>query len=221
MKIVAISDTHQLHEEVIVPEGDILMHCGDFTNQGTTAALTSFLTWFAAHPHEHKVFIAGNHEVGFSAGPTRHKKMAIINEFIEKTPGLVYLENSGTVINGLKFYGSPVTPWFMDWEWNYPRGAAIATFWKKIPDDTQVLMTHGPGHGILDLVEQAFGRDPHQGCEELAVRVKELKELKLHVCGHLHMQGGQQILVDGKLFANAAVCNDRYKTVNPIIEVVL
>jgi predicted MPP superfamily phosphohydrolase len=222
MKIVAISDTHQLHRDVIVPEGDVLIHCGDFTNQGTQGALADFLDWFISHPHQHKVFISGNHELGLDVGPTRPKKLKIINEFIEEHPALVYLENSSVMIEGLKFYGSPMTPRFMDWAWNINRGKDIAAYWKLIPDDTNVLITHGPPHGTLDLVDNLYGgRDPHQGCEELAVKVKTLSELKLHVFGHLHKQGGEHTLVGKTVFGNAATCNDAYKPVNPAIVVEL
>src|SRR5574339_46789 len=156
-RIVAISDTHQLHEQVTLPAGDILVHCGDFTNRGTEGALKSFLTWFSSQPHEYKVFIPGNHEVGLDRGPGRQKKLEIIKSFTDKDSKLVYLENSSAEVNGLKFYGSPVTPWFFDWAWNVHRGMAIASVWENIPDDTQVLLTHGPAYGILDLVDNTFG----------------------------------------------------------------
>lgn len=217
-KIVAISDTHQLHEHVTVPEGDVLVHCGDFTNRGTDAAFESFLTWFTAHPHEYKVFISGNHEEGLDKGATRPLKLNLIQRYLDKYPNLTYLENSSVIINGMKFYGSPITPFFFDWAWNVHRGPAIAGFWKDIPDDVQVLITHGPAYGILDLVEDITARDPHQGCADLLERVNNLKDLKLHLSGHLHHQGGQQTVVNGRIHANAAICNDRYKPVNkPIV----
>ena len=218
-RIVAISDTHQLHEQVTLPAGDILVHCGDFTNRGTEGALKSFLTWFSSQPHEYKVFIPGNHEVGLDRGPGRQKKLEIIKSFTDKDSKLVYLENSSAEVNGLKFYGSPVTPWFFDWAWNVHRGMAIASVWENIPDDTQVLLTHGPAYRILDLVDNTFGGlAAHQGCQDLLDRINNLKELKLHAFGHLHLEGGKQVTVEGKVFANAAICDDAYHTVHaPIV----
>lgn len=217
-RIVAISDTHQLHDQVTVPEGDILVHCGDFTNRGTEAAIESFLAWFVAHPHDYKVFIPGNHEEGLEKGASRVRCMAIVQKYLDENPLLTYLENSSAVVNGLKFYGSPVTPWFFDWAWNRHRGPAIASAWQNIPDDVQVLITHGPAYGILDLVKDAQGRDPHQGCQDLLERVDELEDLKLHLFGHLHLQGGEQTTVNGRISANAAICDDNYHTVHaPII----
>jgi Icc-related predicted phosphoesterase len=205
LKIVAISDTHQLHNKIKLPEGDVLVHCGDFTNKGTDGAIKEFLTWFSTQPHEYKVFIAGNHELGLDMGPNRAKKLDIIKEFTSKDPKMTYLENSEVTINGIKFYGSPITPWFFNWAWNVRRGAPIAAAWDLIPDDTQVLLTHGPAYGILDLVTESYGRDVHQGCQDLKKRIDNLSSLKLHVCGHLHLQGGHKTVVDGKIFVNAVI----------------
>lgn len=211
MKLVFISDTHQLHDKVTVPEGDVLIHCGDFTNKGTEGAIRSFLSWVASQPHAHKVIIPGNHELGMDRGPMRNRKLAIVKEFTDQHPNLSFLEDSEVTINGVKFYGSPVTPWFFDWAWNVQRGQAIAAVWAKIPEDTQVLVTHGPPYGVLDLVEESFGRDSHQGCSDLRERVKKLSNLKVHAFGHLHLQGGQTQVEDGVTFVNAAICDDRYQ----------
>ena len=219
MKIVAISDTHQLHNKITVPLWDVLLHCGDFTNKGTSGALKDFLEWFSSQPHEHKIFIAGNHELGLDRGPMRDRKLAIIKGFMEKHPNLHYLENSEVTVGGVKFYGSPITPWFFDWAWNVRRGAPIAAAWDLIPEDTQVLLTHGPAYGILDTVLESFGRDSHQGCADLRERIKKLSSLKLHAFGHLHLEGGQTLAEDGVTFANAAICDDAYHTVHPPIEV--
>jgi hypothetical protein len=220
-RIVAISDTHQLHDRITdIPEGDILVHCGDFTNRGTEKALTEFLDWFTALPHAYKVFIPGNHEEGLDKGPGRPKRLELINKYLKAHPNLTYLENSWEYVNGIKFYGSPVTPWFFNWAWNVDRGPAIAAVWEQIPDDVEVLITHGPPYGILDLVlaRHADGRDPHQGCQDLLNRVNDLKNLKLHLFGHLHLQGGQQTVVNGVTFGNAAICDDDYRTVHaPVV----
>lgn len=211
MKIVAISDTHQLHDRLTVPDGDVLVHCGDFTNKGDLTPLRNFFNWFTRQPHQHKVVIPGNHELGLDVGPMRVQKLSVVREYTEQFTNLIYLENSETTIDGIKFYGSPITPYFFDWAWNVQRGSAIAAHWNKIPDDVQVLITHGPPHGILDLVTDSLGRDPHQGCEDLRERIKHLRDLKVHLFGHLHLEGGQSLVQDGVTFANAAMCDDRYR----------
>ena len=221
MKLIAISDTHQLHKNIVVPDGDILVHCGDWTNKGATDQIEDFLIWFSGQPHKYKVFIAGNHELGLDQGPMRIRKLAIIHKYINHFPNMFYLENRLETIAGIKFYGSPVTPEFFNWAWNVKRGSNIAKFWAAIPNDTNVLITHGPPYGTLDLVQDTvanFGRDLHQGCEDLAKRVRQLPDLKAHVFGHLHTCGSQQTEINGVKFVNAAICTENYKPTNlPVI----
>jgi len=63
MKIIAISDTHEQHRDLVLPDGDVLVHAGDWTYKGAAPKIDDFLSWFAGQPHKHKVFIAGNHEL--------------------------------------------------------------------------------------------------------------------------------------------------------------
>jgi Icc-related predicted phosphoesterase len=217
-RIVAISDTHQLHNYISIPDGDILIHSGDFTSQGQDQSIIDFINWFNNQPHKYKVFIAGNHEENLDKGPHRARKLNIIDSFVSKNPNLFYLENSAATINNLKFYGSPVTPFFFNWAWNVNRGPEIANVWSLIPDDTEILITHGPPYGILDLVLSPNGRDPHQGCADLLNKVLILDKLKLHVFGHLHYQGGNQTQAYGKTFANAAILDDSYAPIHkPVV----
>lgn len=215
MKLVCISDTHEKQAQVNLPEGDVLVHTGDLTNQGSIPALTKVAAWFKKQDFKHKVMICGNHDFGFQNA--NHD--AAVKLFTDA--GVTYLQDSETIIEGIKFYGAPWQPWFMDWAFNLPRGAKIAEKWAKIPDDTNVLMTHGPPHGILDLVEDTIsnrGRDLHQGCEELTKRLMDLTQLKAHVFGHLHLSGGMTQMIAGVTFANAAICTERYQASNkPIV----
>ncbi len=137
------------------------------------------------------------------------------------SPSTRYLENSSLVIDGVKFYGSPYQPEFFNWAFNLPRGYALKQKWAQIPLDTNVLITHGPPYGMLDMVvdnKYNQGRDLHQGCEELIEKVIDLKDLKLHCFGHLHLNGGQKQTIDGKVFVNAAICDEAYNPVNkPIV----
>jgi len=215
MKIVVISDTHEKHDLVKIPEGDILIHCGDWTNQGTLPSIEKFLEWFSKKPHQHKVFIPGNHELGL-VNANKAQAFDLINRYVNDN--LHFLLNSSVTIEGLKFYGSPATPFFFNWAFNYHRGKDIAVEWSKIPDDTNVLITHGPPYGILDMIEKTFsnmGRDLHQGCKDLLDRINQLKELKVHVYGHLHADGGESVVVNGVTYANAAICTERYFPSNP------
>jgi Icc-related predicted phosphoesterase len=211
MKIVFISDTHNKHEHLtskgmgnILGSGDVLVHAGDITSMGRSHEIKLFLDWFSNTDFTHKIFIAGNHDFGFEVMPD------IAPEYKEK--GVHYLFDSEVIIDGVKFYGSPWQPEFYNWAFNLPRGEKLAEKWGKIPGNTDILITHGPAHGLLDTVPMGG----HVGCEELYKRVFEVKP-KIHVCGHIHGSYGQKS-VDGIEFLNASVLNERYNHENkPIV----
>lgn len=214
MKLVCISDTHTRHREINMPEGDILICSGDITFRGELDVIEDFADWLKYLPYKHKLIVFGNHEVGIEKGPKRPKAI----EFI-KNSGSIYLEDSGVEINGIKFWGSPITPFFCNWEWNRHRGKDINHHWKLIPDDTNVLITHGPVYGILDEAPRGVASYSHVGCEDLLNRIWELKDLKIHCCGHIH--DGYSIKpkeVEGIKFINASICDERYHPSNsPIV----
>ena len=143
MKIVAISDTHGLHTQVKVPDGDILIHTGDVSSQGKEFEIILFLNWFRDLPHKHKVFIAGNHDFYFERTP-----VSDVNKIIPDN--VIYLNDSGVTVEGIRIWGSPIQPWFYDWAFNRQRGAEIKKHWDLIPENTDILMTHGPAFGIHD-----------------------------------------------------------------------
>ncbi|GGR29313.1 metallophosphatase domain-containing protein [Deinococcus ruber] len=202
MNIVCISDTHKQHARLRVPAGDVLVHAGDVSLRGTAAEIQDFLTWFAAQPHRHKVFIAGNHDFLFEQHPAQAR--AMIPE------GVHYLEDSGVTLGGVRFWGSPVTPWFYDWAFNR-REDEIRPHWALIPPNTDVLITHGPPLGVLDAVRP----DHHQvGCPQLAQVLATRVAARLHVFGHIHESYGQR--TQGALTSvNASVLDHRYKLLNP------
>ncbi|MHB8355127.1 MAG: metallophosphatase domain-containing protein [Vulcanimicrobiaceae bacterium] len=196
MRIVIVSDTHLRHDFAL-PDGDMLLHCGDETMDGRTKQLKAFGEWLAAAPHRHKIVIAGNHELTlerFRSFPKRY------------WPEAVYLQDSAVTIEGLKIYGSPWQPWFHDWAFNLPPGEHLARKWAMIPDDTDILVTHGPPQGILDTVR---GEETDLGCADLLKRVQQVQPA-LHAFGHIHSANGA--LVSGKtLFVNASICDEEYQ----------
>ncbi|TCD65919.1 hypothetical protein EIP91_001987, partial [Steccherinum ochraceum] len=157
IRLVCISDTHNTHHaQPPLPDGDVLIHAGDLTQSGSASELDDALTWLAAHPHPHKVFIAGNHDRALAAAP----------EDVRIQAGLTYLEDTDVelTVRGrtLRIYGSPHTPRHGSWPFQYPRvrpasyddlsisGEAHAV-WSRIPPTTDVLVTHGPPFAHLDL----------------------------------------------------------------------
>lgn len=199
MRLVAISDTHGLHKNVQIPDGDVLVHAGDFMNGGyDTSEALSFFDWFAAQPHLHKICIAGNHDRVFEVSPSLAKTLVPSN--------VTYLEDSGVVVDGVRFWGSPVTPSFMGWSFNRDRGPAIDWHWQMIPQDTDVLVTHGPPYGVLDTSKAGW---EHLGCADLLRRLKDVHP-KVHVFGHIHGGYGVSTLL-GRAVANVSICDEAYK----------
>lgn len=210
MKIVCISDTHEQEDQLNLPEGDVLVHAGDITYRGDIGPLSKFRYWLKAQPFKHKIVISGNHDFCFQ---NRNHDIAV--KLVEEA-GAIYLQDSGVVIDGVSFWGSPWQPWFHNWAFNLMRGKSIAAKWALIPDDTQVLITHGPMKNILDKVP---GGD-NVGCEELAARINNLKELRAHICGHIHYGYGLMEIANIQ-FVNAASCTEAYKPTNPPIVIEL
>jgi Icc-related predicted phosphoesterase len=196
MRIVAISDTHNLHDRISIPEGDVLVHCGDSLGRGSLAELSAFDHFLSRLPHRHKILIAGNHDWCFERQP---------DEARSRVRHAIYLQDESVEIEGLKFHGSPWQPWFLDWAFNLERGEPLREVWARIPEDTEVLVTHGPPHGILDRTT----RGEPVGCEELRARVEELRT-PLHLFGHIHEGYGSERRGQ-TLFVNASTCTVSYR----------
>ncbi|EMP57098.1 metallophosphoesterase [Marinobacter santoriniensis NKSG1] len=209
VRIVCISDTHSMHEEIDdIPDGDVLVHAGDCLGRGTLFELDDFNYWLGELPHAHKILIAGNHDWCFERYPDKARPLVT---------NAVYLEESGVTIDGIEFWGSPYTPRFRDWAFNVDRGEKIASHWAKIPETTDVLITHGPPEGIFD---EVVGPDCGMsvGCADLAKRIDSL-HLKAHIFGHIHEAYGYGVRAkDGVKFANASICDKRYRAIRkPIV----
>jgi Icc-related predicted phosphoesterase len=191
MRIVMLSDTHNLHEDVLVPDGDLVLFAGDMSEDGTFRECADFIYWFKNLPHRHKIIVAGNHDYIFL---TEYKRVLM---------GLMedchYLENSGVEIGGLSFYGSPNTPFYGNMAFNVGRGEAIRNVWATIPDSVDVLVTHGPMYGVLDMNYAGL----HVGCEELRQRIEDVS-FSMHVCGHIHESYGH-VEHNGVHLVNAAL----------------
>lgn len=221
LKIVCISDTHEKHRFLNIPEGDVLVHTGDFTFRGDFYAIKDFADWMQSLNFKHKICIAGNHELTLDPNFSTNGSQRPIMLNLLKNAGITYLQDSGIEIEGLHFWGAPYTPKVLNWAFTEERGNKIAKKWNKIPAKTNVLLTHCPPYGILDLVEINLHKDViHQGCEQLVKKIMSLRQLKLHVFGHLHFNYGTEIIND-TTFVNAASCNEQYEPYNPPIVVTI
>lgn len=206
LKIIAISDTHGLHSQIEIPECDILIHAGDISPNGKLHHCVDFLEWFSVQPAQYKIFIAGNHDFLFQQ-PVRRRDFFQLH--LNNKENVFYLEDQSVRIEGIKFYGSPWTPWFYDWAFNKIRGYETKEVADSIPHDTDVLITHGPPMGILD---RTF-KDENVGCSDLMHKVVQMKNLKYHIFGHIHESYGFRKYRE-TTFINASILNLQYKVTN-------
>lgn len=239
IRIASVSDTHTYHKSITIPKCDILIHSGDATYHGRQEEVEEFGSWFRSLPVEHKIYVPGNHDKSFENDPesaqewlgfNRDEKASVTKQkgvkrvsTESKAQNIVqvgkcyYLHQEAININGLKIYGDGSTPSFgYGWAFNVDRGAPIAEVWQKIPDDTNVLITHGPPYGILDLTGYRGGG--HVGCEELYRKTRGLSSLIVHQFGHIHEGAGYEKVGD-TLFVNASSCTQHYNPTNKVIVV--
>ena len=207
MNLTFLSDTHNKHNLIptdYLQGGDVIIHSGDVSSRGMEYEIDAFLNWYSKLPYTHKILIAGNHDFFFETS-SKH----IVDAKMAMYPEITYLNDSGVEIEGIKIWGSPVQPYFHNWAFNRI-GETINEHWDKIPLDTNILITHGPIFGYLDMTVEG----DRTGCEFLRAKLPEFTDLKIHTCGHIHEAYGSHEFADGQLFLNASVLNRRYEMQN-------
>jgi Icc-related predicted phosphoesterase len=211
VKLIAVSDTHNRAEQVVIPDGDVLVHAGDLTMKGSRGEMERAARWLGSLRARFRAVVAipGNHDFGAESDPGGSR--ALFEGY-----GITWLVDEPAVVDGVSFYGSPWQPWFLDWAFNLPRydgGVAARAVWAKIPAEVDVLITHGPPRGILD--ETAGDDSEHVGCPHLLAAVQQ-RRIAAHVFGHIHEGYGRE-QHGGTLFVNASTCDLQYRAVQPPI----
>lgn len=214
MKILHLSDTHGFHSQFPFSrfEGiDVVVHSGDCSNRRSPALnqgeVESFIDWYKNVPVLRKIYVAGNHDTSIE------RRMITPGDFA--AAGIIYLENQSITIDGVKFFGSPITPTFGQWAFMKARHK-MYDVWQHVPEDTDVLISHGPPKGVRDLSFNRQGELEMCGCHSLMMRCWELrKTLKLVCFGHIHNmpgidtnQGISQYSRTDTIFSNAACVYD-------------
>lgn len=219
MKICFISDTHEMHDQIepaiIAAEADVLIHCGDFTGRGNLEKIGDFADWcekLLSKEHvKHVIAIAGNHDLSLDASLPNAGSKPEVAQIRLRAAGVRYLEQGGTEIDGVVFWGSPWTPRFYDWGFQIDDDAHDERLWAEVPL-CDVLITHGPPHGIRDRSQRGHP------CGSAALRrAVERVRPRIHAFGHIH--GGHGITVaQHTVFVNAATCTEEYRPKNlPIV----
>jgi Icc-related predicted phosphoesterase len=205
MIITFISDTHCKHNQIAqyLTGGDLIVHTGDFCSVGYKHEVEDFCKWFSKlNNYTNKIFIAGNHDGLFE------KDLETALNIVYKYNNIIYLQDTFIVIDGIKIYGSPWQPHFMDWAFNLPRGGSeLEEKWAKIPENTDILLTHTPPSHILDTNKDYY----NIGCERLRERIKVVQP-KIHAFGHIHTNRGyiDKVWDSGNIthFINSVIMND-------------
>ncbi|MHB8147994.1 MAG: metallophosphatase domain-containing protein [Vulcanimicrobiaceae bacterium] len=212
MNVTCISDTHSRHEALSLAPGDVLIHAGDLTSLGSVQDILAVYAWLERQPFKHIIVVPGNHDSAFEQ--MRYLPSALKGEF----PKITTLINQVTQIGKYLIYGSPYTPYFFDWAFNFsPGGKGLRDaerMWESIPNETNILITHGPAYGMRDV----NNRKEFCGDSALKARIEKLQNLRLHVFGHIHPSYG--VTVEGaRTFVNAAICDDLLDPINQPIRV--
>lgn len=193
-----MSDSHSHHKSLYIAPGDFICHSGDISGSGNIFEYLSFIEWFSSLNFKHKIFIGGNHD-RLLAERDPEVMQAI------KDSGVHYLENEAISLEGINFYGSPLTPRFGRWDFMKKR-EDLKEDWDNIPENTNVLLTHGPPFGVGDVCNSR----EVVGCKHLLDKVLTLPKLSFHSFGHVHEGRGLYYLRELGLkttFVNSSIMN--------------
>lgn len=187
LRVLHISDTHGFHEDIPINrfiDVDLVIHSGDASNHYSPVhneqEMRKFLDWYEKVPVKHKIYVPGNHDTSIEA------------QFVEKKTfedrGIHMLINESVEIEGFKIWGSPYTPTFGKWSFMKSR-EKLNDIWQMMPDDTEIVIVHGPPKTIRDLAYNGKELE-FCGCEALRKRLLNLSQLKLMCFGHIHNNDG-------------------------------
>jgi predicted phosphodiesterase len=205
MKICCLSDIHGHLPDV--PDCDLLLLGGDYCRDHRDIFWYEhdFREWLGGLSDRMKVVgVAGNHDFYFEKRPDAALSLP-----------WTYLQDSGTEFAGLHIWGSPHQSRFHDWAFNLDEPDLVKK-WARIPDDTNILLLHGPPHGFGDFSH--YGKT-NTGSPGLTRRILEVRP-DLAVAGHIH-SGYGRYLIGETVFVNASYVDEQYKPANEPVEVLL
>ena len=174
MRVCFLSDTHGFHWKVVIPYStELIIFAGDHTNFGEPELTADFNKWLG-HLGIPSIVIGGNHDLNLRDDPSAPALLS----------NATYLLDSEVEVGGLRIYGAPWSPQLVGWTFGYPREprSAAEEVWGRIPEGIDILVTHGPPHGVFDAHHWTKDR---LGCPALRAAVARVKP-KVHAFGHIH-----------------------------------
>jgi Icc-related predicted phosphoesterase len=193
--IISLSDTHSREENIILKHSaDIIITAGDFTTNNTGDGIFNYLDWYSQLDIQYKIIVSGNSDGEFIEDNRK--------EFLQYCDylNIIYLEDSSVIIDGIKIYGTPWTIAYSDNQgFGLKNDKKLYKKYKKIPLDTDILITHNPAYGILDMTKKYS----NVGSKSLLKVIKKLDNLKIHFFGHIHEQSGIRF-INNTQFVNCA-----------------
>ena len=223
MKIVGLSDIHgHLPDIDELPKADVYCITGDIMPLDLQRQYIPSIVWLTSHffpwceslPCDKVFFVAGNHDFLFEylrmdENGNHRKAHEVMNLLSQHSHKITYLENSEKKYRDYKFYGSPWCPDLMNWAF-YKDGEDLVKEFKKIPENTDILLTHCPPKiGYYGTVLEGYGMGKDYGCQELADRLQEIHP-KLHIFGHVHSGSHEPQTINGTTFCNVSLKNESY-----------
>ena len=197
-KIVATADLHGALPDI--PPCDIVVFAGDITGTGQAMEYRRFFRYANELPAEYVIMVAGNHDT-----------MELYNPKY-KSDKIITLLNQGIELNGLKIWGSPYSNPFNGWRF-MPDDETRDDAYSEIPNDTDILITHGPEHMILDLLPQ----QGHVGDKVLAKHITRIRP-KVHICGHIH-EGYGYTNITGVHSYNVSYISGKFDRINEPVSI--
>ncbi len=215
MKVDCISDLHGFYPDL--PGGDLLILAGDYTASGKMNEWCDFFKWLKKQNYSKKIVVAGNHDNfmynGFPKTEQEARDLQEIEEYLNFSSDFEYLCNSGTIYNDINIWGTPWTPWFYrvnpKCKYFMKRETMIAKMFQRIPYNLDILISHGPPHGILDKNDSGI----HCGSQSLRKQMF-MKDPKIIVCGHIHECGGKEVDLVMTKIINCSYVDKNYRPVN-------
>jgi len=206
MKLVFMSDSHNKHDDLQMPKGDILIHSGDATNFGRIEEIVKFNKFLESieSKYEYILFVPGNHDKLFERDPELARQLL---------PSAIVLIDEHVTIGNTTFFGSPYQPTFgKGWAFNKSE-TFLRWYWEDAIDrQTDVVITHSPPFGTLDQIPNGES----VGCKYMAAAIAKVRP-KVHAFGHIHFSRGMY-KSRGSTFINSSICGENYKATNqPVV----